>query len=171
LRLGPEPRQPGLADARAMSDLKNQGEQWYSSRHKREMSCCSQEPANSVSPKSRSSFIVAILSMLAAPGLQAATFSSAYYDSKANELVVTMTYRGTNPDHEFSVQWGKCQTLEDDDGGKHQIAAELLDSQWSDDEQQTFNKTVHISLANLNCRPALVTLRTAPRFEYTLQIP
>jgi hypothetical protein len=120
-------------------------------------------------PESGSSFIAAILSMFAASALYADTFSSAYYDSKTNELVVTMIYRGTNPDHQFSAQWGECQTLGDD--GSHQIAVEVLDSQWSDEEQQTFTKTVRFSLVNMNCRPATVTLRTAPRFEYTLQIP
>jgi len=84
--------------------------------------------------------------------------------------VVTMIYRGTNPDHQFSLQWGDCQPL-GDDGATHQIVADVLDQQWSDDAQQTFTKTVRFSLAGLNCRPATVTLRTAPRFQYTLQIP
>jgi hypothetical protein len=112
----------------------------------------------------------AALSVLAAPALRADTFSSAYYDPNTNELVVTMVYRGTNPDHQFSVQWGDCTTL-GDDGNNHQIVAEVLDRQWNDSAQQTFTKTLRFSLAGLNCRPATVTLRTAPRFEYTLQIP
>lgn len=107
---------------------------------------------------------------LAAPALHAAAFSSAHYDSKTNELVVTMNYGGSNPDHQFSIQWGQCQPL-GDDGTQHQIAAQVLDSQWNDEEHQTFTKTVRFSLAGLNCRPATVTLRTAPRFEYTLHIP
>jgi len=112
----------------------------------------------------------AILLTLAAPGLPAASFSSAHYDSRTNELVVTMNYGGSNPDHQFSIQWGQCQPL-GDDGAQHQIAAQVLDSQWNDEEHQTFTKTVRFSLAGLNCRPATVTLRTAPRFEYTLHIP
>lgn len=112
----------------------------------------------------------AISLMLAAPALYAAAFSSAHYDAKTNELVVTLTYGGSNPDHQFSIQWGECQPL-GDDGTQHQIAAQVLDSQWKDDEHQSFTKTVRFSLAGLNCRPATVTLRTAPRFEYTLHIP
>ncbi|HKF97092.1 MAG TPA: hypothetical protein VKB20_02465 [Steroidobacteraceae bacterium] len=112
----------------------------------------------------------AILLTLAAPGVPAASFSSVHYDSKTNELVVTMNYGGSNPDHQFSIQWGQCQPL-GDDGAQHQIAAQVLDSQWNDEEHQTFTKTVRFSLAGLNCRPATVTLRTAPRFEYTLHIP
>ena len=112
----------------------------------------------------------AISLTLAAPALQAASFSSAHYDSNTNELVVTLTYGGSNPDHQFSIQCGQCQPL-GDDGAQHQIAGQVLDSQWNDDEHQTFTKTVRFSLAGLNCRPATVTLRTAPRFEYTLHIP
>jgi hypothetical protein len=118
----------------------------------------------------RCRFWAAALAVLAAPALQADTFSSAYYDAKTNELVVTVLYRGTNPDHQFSVQWGNCQPL-GDSGSNHQIVAEVLDSQWNDVAQQTFTQTLRFSLAAVNCRPATVTLRTAPRFEYTLQIP
>jgi hypothetical protein len=118
----------------------------------------------------RSSWVAASSFLLASSALQADSFSSAYYDSKRDELVVTMIYRGTNPDHEFSIQWGDCQTL-GDGGTKHQIAAEVVDSQWNDTEQQTYTKTVRFALASVNCRPATVTLRTAPRFEYTLEIP
>ena len=108
--------------------------------------------------------------LCASPALEADSFSSAYYDSKTNELVVTMIYRGTNPDHEFSIQWGDCQLLEDG-GAKHQIVGEVIDSQWNDTEKQTYTKTVRFGLAGVNCQPATVTLRTAPRFEYTLEIP
>jgi len=108
--------------------------------------------------------------MFAAYALHADIFSSAHYDPNTNELVVTMVYRGTNPDHQFSVQWGACEML-GSDGSNHQIVAEVLDIQWDDAAQQTFTKTLRFSLASLKCRPATVTLRTAPRFEYTLQIP
>ena len=111
-----------------------------------------------------------LFSASAAVSLHAATFSQAYYDSKTNELVVTIIYGGTNPDHQFSVEWGECGSL-GDDGSQHEIAARVLDSQWGDEEQQTFTKTVRFSFASVNCRPATVTLHTAPRFEYTMQIP
>jgi hypothetical protein len=83
----------------------------------------------------------AILLTFAAAGLQAASFSSAHYDPKTNELVVTLTYGGSNADHQFSIQWGQCQPL-GDDGTQHQIAAQVLDSQWNDDEQRSYTKTV-----------------------------
>ena len=105
-----------------------------------------------------------------AEAVLADSFSSAYYDEKTDEIVITMIYRGTNPDHQFSIQWGDCETL-GDDTSTHQIMAEVLDSQWQDAAQQKFTKTFRASLVNLSCRPATVTLRTAPRFEYTLQVP
>jgi hypothetical protein len=111
----------------------------------------------------------AALYLLALSAAQAATFSSVQYDPNTNELVVTMVYDGTNPNHQFSVQWGTCRPLGDD--GNHQIVANVLDSQWDDTAQQPFTTTVRFSLAGVNCRPATITLRTAPRYEYTLQVP
>jgi len=114
--------------------------------------------------------IVAALSLLAATAAYAAALSSVAYDPKTDELIVTMSYQGTNPDHQFSVQWGDCQTV-GDGGNTHQIVGVVTDSQWNDDALREFTKTVRFSLAGVNCRPATVTLRSAPRFEYTFQIP
>jgi hypothetical protein len=100
---------------------------------------------------------------------QADTFANVYYSARKDQLVVTMVYRGTNPDHTFSLKWGQCKDIVE--GGGHEIAAEVLDSQWQDVEQSDFKKTTRFSLAGLRCRPAKVTLRSAPRFFYTLQIP
>src|SRR5277367_166232 len=100
--------------------------------------------------------------------VRADNFANAYYDARRDQIVVTMTYRGTNPDHTFSLKWGQCK---ESDGGAHEIVAEVLDSQWQDAATQSFKKTTRFSLADLQCRPAKLTLRTAPRFYYTLQIP
>jgi hypothetical protein len=102
--------------------------------------------------------------------VRAATFSSAYYDPQTNEVVVTLVYGGTNPDHQFSVQWGECHPL-GNAGNGHQLVGEVLDSQWNDVAKQTYTKTVRFSLGSMTCRPATLTLRTAPRYETTLQIP
>lgn len=94
-------------------------------------------------------------------------FSNVHYDARDDQLVVTMLYRGTNPDHKFSIIWGACKS------GKNgqEIEADVLDDQWQDVAQRDFKKSMHFSLADLNCRPAKLTLRTAPRFYYTVQIP
>ena len=109
------------------------------------------------------------LCMLLTTAPEAATFSAVDFDSARNELIVTMTYDGSNPDHHFSVQWGTCRKLGNE--GNHQIVATLLDDQWEDTAQQAFTTIVHVSLAGVNCHPALVTLRTAPKYEYNVQIP
>lgn len=102
-------------------------------------------------------------------GSQADSFSKAYYDSRTDQLVVSMTYGGTNSQHTFSLQWGQCQEV---NGSKLQeVAAEVLDSQWQDAAVRSYKKTVRFTLEGIPCRPAKVTLRTAPRFIYTVLIP
>ena len=108
------------------------------------------------------------VAMLAA-AVHADTFANVYYDAGKDQIVVTMIYRGTNPDHTFSLKWGRCKGSPD--GSAREIVAEVLDSQWQDPETQDFRKTTRFSLDNLRCRPAKLTLKTAPRFYYTLQIP
>jgi hypothetical protein len=99
---------------------------------------------------------------------QADNFARVYYDANTGELVVTMRYRGTNPDHTFSLKWGTCPDA--DPGTLPEVAVEVLDDQWRDQAQREFKKTVRFSLADMPCRPAKVTLRTAPRFTYTVVI-
>jgi hypothetical protein len=96
------------------------------------------------------------------------TFSKVFHDPAQDELVVTMAYRGTNPDHTFSLKWGPCQTMDD---GSEAIVAEVLDSQWQDAARQPYKVTTRFSLADLPCRPVKLTLRTAPRFYVSLHIP
>ena len=80
-----------------------------------------------------------------------------------------MIYSGTDSKHTFTLQWGQCQDV---NGSKlHAVAADVLDSQWQDEHFRPYEKTVRFSLAGIPCRPAKVTLRTAPRFIYTVLIP
>jgi hypothetical protein len=102
-------------------------------------------------------------------GSHADSFSNAYYDAGADQLVVSMTYGGTNPNHTFNLQWGQCQSVNGSD--RHEVAGQVLDSQWQDQALHPYQKTVRFSLADIPCRPAKVTLRTAPRFIYTVLIP
>jgi hypothetical protein len=99
---------------------------------------------------------------------RADNFQRVSYDAATDELVVVVAYRGTNPDHQFSLKWGPC--IDHGDGGR-EIVAELLDRQSQDAARQDFTKTVRMSLAKLDCRPAKVTLRTAPHFYTTLTVP
>ena len=102
-------------------------------------------------------------------GSHADNFSKAYYDSHTDQLAVSMAYRGTNSEHTFTLQWGQCQDV--NGSNLHEVAAEVLDSQWQDEDLRPYEKTVRFSLAGIPCRPAKVTLRTAPRFIYTVLIP
>jgi hypothetical protein len=100
---------------------------------------------------------------------RADTFGNVYYDQTTDELVVTMAYRGTNPGHHFSLKWGECQT---DESNMPTVTAEVLDDQWKDVEREAYETTTRFSLSRLPCaRPLSVTLRTAPRFYYTITIP
>ena len=99
---------------------------------------------------------------------KADSFAKVSYSAQKDQLAVTIAYRGTNPDHAFSLKWGPCKVL---DGGGRTIAAEVLDSQWQDAAEMDFEKTTVFSLADIPCRPAKITLKSAPRFFYTLKIP
>jgi hypothetical protein len=97
-------------------------------------------------------------------------FGKIYYDRNTDQLVVTMLYRGTNPDHKFTLKWGTCQPNQSN--GLPGVTVEVLDYQFDDQAIRDYRTTKRFSLANQPCaRPASVTLRTAPRFFYTLTIP
>ncbi len=116
-------------------------------------------------------FIPLVLaSILAASNARADNFKSARYDPQRNQLIVVMVYRGTNPDHTFHLHWGECRPL-DQDHGMWQVAVDVLDDQWNDAALNDYSHTLKFDLSHLRCRPARVTLRTAPRFYYTLTIP
>jgi len=105
---------------------------------------------------------------VASTGSLADNFESASYDPATDEIVLVVAYRGTNPGHQFTLQWGDCQVLDDD---RREIAGELLDQQALDAAREDFTKTLRFSVAGLQCRPAMATIRTAPRFYVTVPLP
>ena len=103
-------------------------------------------------------------------GAHADNFGRVRYDGQTDQLIVTMIYRGSNPNHAFSPKWGKCQAHQS--GDLPGVTLEVLDDQFDDPARQDYRKTVRFSLADLPCpRPVRITLQTAPRFFYTLTIP
>ena len=97
-------------------------------------------------------------------------FGNVRYDKQSGQLSITMLYRGTNPNHNFSLNWGECQTSANDNDSE--VTAEVLDDQFNDSAERGFKKTFAVSLRDMPCpRPVKLTLRTAPRFFYTLTIP
>jgi hypothetical protein len=114
--------------------------------------------------------ILAAAATFASLEASADNFVKVRYDKRTDRLIVTIVYGGTNPDHHFSLKWGECQANQS--GDLPGVTAEVLDDQFEDQAQQDFTKTVRMSLAGMPCpRPVSVTLRTAPRFFYTLTIP
>lgn len=114
--------------------------------------------------------IPAAAATLASLAVRADNFANIRYSRQTDKLVVTMLYRGTNPNHRFALKWGPCRANQSE--GLPGATAEVLDDQYTDAAEQDFSKIVRFSLADMPCpRPASVTLRTAPRFFYTLTIP
>ena len=104
--------------------------------------------------------------------VRAASFGTVRYDPNGDQLIVTMIYDGSNPNHHFSIQWGPCRKLDQPDQRGHQtIDLSVLDEQWNDAAMTTYTEIVKVPLATLSCRPATVTLRTAPDFITSLAIP
>lgn len=98
-------------------------------------------------------------------------FGSHYYDRATDQLVVTMLYGGTNPNHKFTLKWGRCEI--DESGRSLPVAtADVLDDQFNDIEQQQYAIVTRFSLADMPCpRPARVGFWTAPGFSFDLVIP
>jgi hypothetical protein len=113
--------------------------------------------------------LVALVSMATICPARADNFSSVRYDPKTNEIVARMLYRGTNAHHTFSLRWGQC--MERDDGSGKEIEADVIDDQWDDAALHDYRRTARFSLAGVTCRPARVTLRSPPRFYYTIFVP
>jgi len=107
---------------------------------------------------------------LLAANARADNFGRVRYNKQSDRLIVTMIYRGTNPNHNFSFKWGQCRANQS--GNLPGVTLEVLDDQFDDPAEQDFKKTVQFGLAGMPCpRPAAVTLTTAPRFFYTLTVP
>jgi hypothetical protein len=93
----------------------------------------------------------------------AADILSALYDARTDEIVVDIAYRGTRADHDFTVQWDSCR-----DGG---VAGRLVDEQGNDAARTRFRVTRRLSLDDLPCRPAVVTLRLGRVSHMSVRVP
>jgi hypothetical protein len=104
---------------------------------------------------------------LAASALACAAHASdlrdARYDAATDTIVVEVAYQGTNPRHEFSVQWGKC--------AGDTVAGRLVDSQWNDKALEPYRLLDHVSLEDIPCRPARVTLLMGRTGQATFFVP
>ncbi len=104
---------------------------------------------------------------------KADTFGAVHYDPKTNQILVTIHYRGTNPNHHFSIQWGRCRKLHGHLHGPATRAIDLgiLDEQGNDAARKPYTELVKVPLAGMPCRPATVTLWTPPNQYRSIAIP
>lgn len=112
--------------------------------------------------------IAAVMAFAYHAPVAATNFTSVIYDEKADKLVVTIAYRGTHDNHQFSIAWGECRRLDDD---RFQTYGLLVDSDPMDLARQNFTKVLEIDMASYPCRPARLTVRTATGFNRSLNIP
>ena len=115
----------------------------------------------------------AAATLTAAAAVLADTLGPVRYDPNGDQLVITMIYDGTNPNHHFSFQWGRCRKVIDQLGGPaHQtIGLSIFDDQGNDAAKESFTTSVKVPLAGISCRPATVVLRSPPRQTTSIDIP
>ena len=109
-----------------------------------------------------------LLMLLYCSSASAISVNSLVYDEAKDQLVMTIGYRGTNPDHKFSVQWSECKRLGDT---RSQILGLLIDSQPDDQARQEFTQEFKVDLSTLTCRPSQVTIRTSAGFFMSVDVP
>ena len=115
-------------------------------------------------------FLLSLLSCVTVwPNVSLAeAFGKAAYTSNSDDLIVEIFYSGTNSDHRFSLRWDTCIQHPD---GTTDVSAQLIDSEERDEARREYTKVVHLSLRDLICRPAKVTLRAGPRTYIALKVP
>lgn len=113
-------------------------------------------------------WVACLAALLYVAPAAAITVPALTYDPGKDQLVLTIAYRGTNPDHQFTVQWDECTRLNDE---RMQILGLLVDSQPDDLARQEFRKPLRIDLRDFSCRPAKVTIRTSAGFFTSVDVP
>lgn len=111
----------------------------------------------------------ALACLLLLPGWAAAqTILDARYDAATDALLIEIAYQGTNPDHQFELEWDSCQKSPN---GGLSIVARLVDRQGQDAARKDYEVTRRFSLAGMSCRPAEVTVRLGPTQNRTVSVP
>ena len=118
----------------------------------------------------------AVALMTASVPVMADAFGPVQYDPNNDQLIVTVLYDGTNPNHHFSIRWGPCRKVVDQlhEPAHRIIEVDVLDDQGNDAATTSYTEIVKIPLAGMSCRPATVTLWTpggASGISTSLDIP
>ena len=113
------------------------------------------------------------ITVMMVTAVRADAFGPVHYDPKRNQIIVTMIYDGTNPNHHFSIRWGRCHKIRDQLQGPARkiVNVGILDDQGNDAAIKRYTKIVRVPLTGLSCRPVAVTLWTPPNSSTTLDIP
>jgi len=98
----------------------------------------------------------------------AQTLLEAAYEPAGDQLIVTIAYQGTHPDHVFALDWEACRKAAD---GRQTAVARIIDKDGKDVARQDFRVERRFDLAGLACRPADVTLRLGPVSNRTVSVP
>lgn len=100
-------------------------------------------------------------------------FGPVRYAAQSDQIIVTVMYEGTSPDHHFTIRWGRCRKHVGQPGGaaRRIINLGILDDQGNDAARKRYVKTVRVPLSGMSCRPATVTLWTPPKQYATVRIP
>ena len=115
--------------------------------------------------------VMAMLTSLAiVSNAHAVNVLSMSYEQKTDELLLKVAYRGTHDKHVFSLAWDECHDYAFAEA-KHQIMANLIDSEPNDEAKTEFTQNLRFSLAGIECRPVKLTIRTSPGFNRTLVVP
>lgn len=117
--------------------------------------------------------IAIVLAVVTPASAMADAFGPVSYDPQSDQIIVTMIYEGTNPNHHFTFQWGRCHKRIDQPGQPaHQIInLGILDDQGNDAATRSYRETIKVPLAGISCRPATVTLWTSPKQYTRVDIP
>jgi hypothetical protein len=116
----------------------------------------------------RTVLLALISTLLYSVPARAMTFVSMEFDPETDELKFVIAYRGTHPNHDFTIAWEACRPLGD---GRRQIFGKVIDSDPRDPARQDFQKEVVVSLADFPCRPARLSLGTFYNHVRTIDIP
>ncbi len=120
-------------------------------------------------PEARIAGLLCALGMGVSVPASAQNIVNLAYDAATNQLVATIAYQGTNPNHKFKLDWGPCETLYG--AVPNAASAEVTDEQWTDIAERDFTVHARFALGGFPCRPALVTLRIGQRVTRTTLVP
>ena len=122
-----------------------------------------------MNPATSSRVRAVLLALLLAPAVATgADILGAFYDPARDALVVDIAYRGTKPNHAFSLEWGECRG---EASAPYRTVARLIDRQGQDLAEKSFEVRARFPLASLECRPAEVTLRLGRVSHATVFVP